>query len=178
MRETARVAHSVLVVPVPGVEDFVVGRTLRYDASFHSRDPRFVHAHLTLLGPWLSAPDERDLAIVGDLAAAAEPFDYRLDEVAVFPEGIIHLVPEPAEPFAALTKALVAAFPECPPYAGAFPDSVPHVTLDREAPGISAASVRAELPLPVDGRATRIDLQWWDNDDCHVMASWPLGERR
>ena len=126
----------------------------------------------------MSEPGERELAIVGDLAASTEPFDYRLDEIAVFPEGIIHLVPEPAEPFAALTKALVAAFPECPPYAGAFPNSSPHVTLDREAPGISAASVRAELSLPVDGRATRIDLQWWDNHDCHVMASWPLGERR
>ena len=172
-------AHSVLVVPIPGVEDFVVARTRHYDASFLSADPRFVHAHLTLLGPWIPQPAEADLDVVAEIAAAAEPFEYQLDEVAVFPDGIIHLVPDPAGPFAELTKALVAAFPAHPPYGGAFPDSPPHVTFEREAPGITAGSVRAELAgvLPVTARAERIDLQWWDNDDCHVMASWPLGSK-
>ncbi len=170
-------AHSVLVVPVPGVEDFVVERTERYDASFLSADPRFTHAHLTLLGPWVPMPTPADLDVVAGIAASAEPFDYRLERVVAFPDGTIHLAPDPADPFAALTKVLFESFPDYPPYAGAFPDSPPHVTLEREAPGISVGSVRTELAavLPVVGVADRIDLQWWDNDDCHVIASWALG---
>lgn len=174
-----RMGHSVLVIPVPGVEGYVVERTIRYDRSFLSADPAFAHAHLTLLGPWLPEPAQADLDLVADIARRGEPFGYELREVAVFPDGTIHLVPEPLEPFAMLTKALVAAFPQCPPYAGRFPDSTPHVTLEREAPGISVASVRTELAglLPIAQTASQIDLQWWGNDDCHVRASWPLGAR-
>ena len=167
----------MLVVPVSGVEDFVVERTLRYDASFRSADPAFVHAHVTLLAPWLAEPTGPDLDVIAGIAAVADPFDYQLAELAVFADGTIHLVPRPLDPFALLTRAMVAAFPQCPPYAGRFPDPTPHVTLEREAPGITTDSVRAELGdlLPLVDTATRIDLQWWDNDDCHVMASWPLG---
>jgi len=174
-----RMGHSVLVIPVPGVEDYVVERTIRYDRSFLSMDPAFAHAHLTLLGPWLPEPAQADLDLVADIARRGEPFGYELREVAVFPDGTIHLVPEPLEPFVMLTKALVAAFPQCPPYAGRFPDSTPHVTLEREAPDISVASVRTELAglLPIAQTVSRIDLQWWGNDDCHVRASWPLGAR-
>jgi len=41
--------HSVLVVPVPALEEYVRARTAHYDASFVSADPAWVHAHLTVL---------------------------------------------------------------------------------------------------------------------------------
>jgi len=168
--------HTVLVVPIPELEAYVRARTLFYDASFLSTDPAFVHSHLTLLGPWLSSPSPEDLATVAAIAAGTPAFDYVLSQVAAFPDGLIHMEAADSAPFAALTRALVEAFPQCPPYGGTFPDPVPHVTLDRVADGISVESVRADLNgvLPARGRATRVDLQWWANDDCRVLASWEL----
>ena len=77
------------------------------------------------------------------------------------------------EPFAQLTARLVAAFPQCPPYGGAFPQPVPHLTLDRRCATVDPVTVRAAVSglVPAQGRAERVDLQWWDNDDCHVRTA-------
>lgn len=169
--------HSVLAVPVLELEEFVRGRTAYYDDSFLSADPAFAHAHLTLLGPWLTEPTERDLAAVGEVLTDAEPFETVLACVEEFPDGLIHLRPRPEEPLRALTAAFVERFPGCPPYAGRFEDPVPHLTLDRRSDGVDVARVAAALDgmLPVRLRVDRVDLQWWANHDCHVRHSWKLG---
>ncbi|EHK86527.1 hypothetical protein SZMC14600_14855 [Saccharomonospora azurea SZMC 14600] len=169
--------HSVLVVPVPELDEYIRDRTAHYDASFLSSDPAFVHAHITLLGPWLPKPSQADLDTVASIMAASDPFDTTLATVDTFPNGLIHLRATPDEPFRALTAALVQAFPQCPPYEGRFPDPVPHLTLDRCADGITRESVAADLRhlLPVPLHVDRVDLQWWANHDCHVRGSWQLG---
>lgn len=169
--------HSVIAVPVPALDEVVRERTARYDASFVSADPAFVHAHVTLLGPWLDDPTDDDLAAVAGVLADEPPFAFELDEVAEFPDGTLHLVPEPAGPFARLTARLAALFPQTPPYAGRYPAPVPHLTLEHRATGASVAGLRDELGdrLPVRARADRVDLQWWANDDCHVRHRWGLG---
>lgn len=169
--------HTVLVVPVPELNDFVRARTEFYDASFLPADAGFVNAHITLLGPWIGAPTAADRAIVAAIARQVRPFDADLAEVAQFPDGTIHLVPSPAAPFTALTDLLVAAFPDHPPYGGAFDPPAPHLTLDRRTSTITVSSVRAALAplLPTRTHVDRIDLQWWANDDCRLLASWPLG---
>jgi len=173
--------HTVLAIPVPELDDVVRERTAFYDASFVSTDPDFVHAHITVLAPWVTAPTERDLATVADIAAQAEPFEMSLADVEAFPDdGVFHLRPDPDEPLRKLTAALCAEFPEHPPYAGEFPDPTPHLTLDHPAGGVTLAEVRDRLAphLPVTSRATRLDLQWWDNHDCRLLRSWPLGGDR
>lgn len=169
--------HSVLVVPVPALEPFVVARTRHYDPSFLSADPRFVHAHITLLAPFLPAPGPAELETVAKIAAAAEPFDFVLAELRVFAGGTIHLAPEPADPFAVLTAELVAAFPQCPPYEGLF-DAVPHLTVDHLAGGVDVGSTRSALGdlVPAHCRADRISLQWYANHGCRTLAEWNLGE--
>jgi 2'-5' RNA ligase superfamily protein len=167
--------HSVIAVPVPELDAFVRARTERYDPSFVSADPEFGHAHLTLLGPWLAAPTGADLATVGRIVSDQPPFAYTLAEVRQFPTGVVYLAPEPELPFRRLAERLAAAFPQTPPYAGEFPDSVPHLTLDHAVTGASAGSVRGELDLPVHAEADRVVLQWWANDDCHVQHTWRLG---
>jgi hypothetical protein len=117
------------VVPVPELESFVRGRWVHYEPDWVSRDPAFTHAHITALAPYLRKPTGADLARVGAVAAATAPFDYDLRDVRAFPDGCLHLAPDPAAPFAALTHALWVAFPQCPPYAGAY-DVAPHLTLD------------------------------------------------
>ncbi|WP_082606318.1 2'-5' RNA ligase family protein [Nocardioides sp. Root190] len=170
-------AHTVLAVPVPALDTWVRARWQHYDPAWVSRDPAFTHAHVTALAPFLAEPGAVDLARIAAIAAATASFDVTLAEVAAFPDGIVHVVPDPPGPFAALTAALWEAFPECPPYAGEFADVVPHLTLDHLSPEVSVASVAAELAglLPVRCRAERLELHWYAEGDCRVLASWLLG---
>ena len=169
-------AHTVLVVPVPALEGYIRGRWEHYDAAWVSRDPAFTHAHITALAPFRPSPTEGDLARVAAIARATPAFDFVLDEVTAFPDGIVHAVPAPAAPFAALTARLWEAFPDCPPYAGEFADVVPHLTLDRLGPGVSIASVTADLSgtLPASAPADRLELHRYAEGDCRVLASWSL----
>lgn len=174
---TFSLGHSVIVITVPELDDFVRERTARYDASFVSTDPTFTHAHITLLGPWLGEPTDDDLRTVADIVAAELPFSFALNEVGEFSDGNLHLVPEPSGRFARLTAQLTAAFPQTPPYAGRYAEVSPHLTLDHRATGATAAALRAELEhlLPVQSRADSVDLQWWANHDCHVRHTWRWG---
>lgn len=167
--------HSVLLVPVPELEPFALDRWLHYLPSWVSRDPAFTHAHITALSPYLAAPTAADLARVAAVARATAPFDYVLRDVQELVDGFILVAPEPAGPFAALTAALWEAFPHCPPYAGQY-DVAPHVTLDQRSDTVSVASTRALLGdlLPARCRADRLELHWYEADNCHVVADWKL----
>ncbi len=185
--------HAVLQVPVPALERFVRARTRHHDPAYLSPDPEHVHAHVTVLGPLPGDGDGVDAetaALVAKAVAAVAAFDYRLTRIATFPDGIIHLLPEPDDGFRALTARLVEAFPQFPPYAGAFgslEELQPHLTLDLRAEGpgevVTEESTRALLatlldhPLPLACRAERVDLAWYEQDHCCTLASWPLGGR-
>ena len=82
-----------------------------------------VPAHVTIVSPFLdssrldSAVSARLRQIVGKVPA----FGVRLGRVRRWPPsalgpGVVWLEPVPSEPFVALTRAIWAAFPECPPY--------------------------------------------------------------
>jgi len=167
----------VLAVPVAALEPYVRARWEHYDPAWTSRDPAFTHAHITLLAPFLPAPTAADLDRVAEIARATPAFDFRLAEVAVFPDGIIHAVPEPAGPFADLTARLWRAFPQCPPYEGEFGEVVPHLTLDSVGPEVSVASVETDLAslLPVTVRADRIELHWYEEMNCRFLLGWSCG---
>ncbi|TWG94207.1 2'-5' RNA ligase superfamily protein [Nocardioides sp. J9] len=173
-------AHTVLLVPVPALEPYVRARWEHYEPGWVSRDPAFTHAHVTALAPFLPDPAAADLAVLAEAAASVPAFDFELTEVAAFPDGVIHLLPEPAGPFSSLTGRLWELFPQCPPYAGEFADVVPHLTLDHTAAGVTVESVRADLAglLPVRCRADRLELHHYAEGDCRVLASWPLGPSR
>ena len=166
----------MLVVPVPALEVFVRERTAHYDAGFVSPDPRFTHAHVTVLGPWRPRLVPADARVLARIAAEVEPFDFRLERIDTFPNGIIHLVPEPDAQLRELTRRAYAAFPDCPPYADEF-EPVPHLTLDLRSERVTEASTRALLGdvVPCDVRAERLDLAWYEAGRCHVMDSWGLG---
>jgi len=171
--------HSVLLVPVPALEPFVLSRTRHYDESYVSADPAFVHAHVTALGPFLPPEQVTDEVVrtVDEIACATEQFDFTLERVATFPNGIVHLLPDPGDAFRALTTALSQAFPQWPPYEGAFPDPVPHLTLDAVSDTVSEASTRRAVApwVPAACRAARLDLAWYEPHRCRVLRSWRLG---
>lgn len=169
--------HSVLQIPVPAVETFVRGRTEHYDRAYLSADSAFTHAHITVLAPFLPDPHPDALAAVESILASSEPITFTLRRLETFPSGIIYLAPEPAEPFRDLTERFVTAFPQCPPYRGAFPEIVPHLTLDQRSAGVSEESTRRLLgdTIPVTCLADRVDLAWYEPHRCRLMTSWPLG---
>ncbi len=181
-----RPGHTVLAVPVPGLDGWVRERTRGYDPAWVAADPAFVHAHVTVLAPWLVAPGPRDLARVGTLVGAVPAFEARLGDVAVFADGLVHLRPEPREAFAGLTRVVAQAYPDHPPYGGRHggPDSVqPHLSLDVVGPGpaphdrpVTPASVSSDLAglVPLTTRVERVDLQWWQEGRCRLLRSFPL----
>ena len=134
--------HAVLLVPVPQLEPFIRARWEHYDPAWVSDDPAFAHAHVTLLSPFLAPPLSAGVrrtllrALSGHHA-----FRFDLRRIATFPNGIVHALPEPDDGFRRLTADLVAGFPQCPPYAGEFPDPVPHLTLDLAHGEVTEASV-------------------------------------
>lgn len=172
---TSGSGHAVLAVPVPELEPFALDRWRHYLPTWVSGDPAFTHAHITVLSPYLPRPSAADLARVAAVVRATPAFDYVLRDVDELADGFILTVPEPAAPFAALTAALWEAFPQCPPYAGEYVAS-PHVTLDQRSADVSVASTRALLGdlLPARCRADRLELQWYEEGNCHVVADWKL----
>lgn len=114
---------------------------------------------MTVLYPFVGrrAVDDDLAAEVAAIAGRHEAFDFSLAAVRSFPNGTTWLAPDPAEPFAALTRAFVHRWPEHPPFAGRFPDPVPHLTI---APRRPAEDVEAEIAarLPVAARATEVWL--------------------
>ncbi|GAB2990767.1 2'-5' RNA ligase family protein [Nocardioides montaniterrae] len=168
--------HSVLVVAVPPLEDFVRARWEHHDPRWVSHDPAFTHAHVTVLAPLPEVPTEADLALLAAVASSARAFDFELTTIESTPGGLIHAQPKPREPFDELTSRVREAFPHLQPYAGAF-DPVPHVTLDHCSTGVTVADVERALGevLPAYVVASRLELHRYAEGDCRVLHTWPLG---
>jgi len=163
---------GAIVVGVHAAEDRVAALRERHDASARLG----MQAHVTLLVPFAAAP--ADPAMLGDLArlfAGFEPFDVRFGSVGRF-ERTVYLVPEPAAPFIAMTRALAAAFPAYPPYGGAHADVVPHLTV-ADGDAARAAEVAADLDAqfaalgPIE---TRIRSAQWVDD---ASGRWRTAHR-
>ncbi len=116
--------------------------------------------------------DEATAREVAAIAYGIDPFDETFATVGRFDDGTTYLEPQPLEPFRQMTSAFVAAFPDCPPYGGAFPEPHPHLTvgarLDDAAAGALAAEMMAGLSISmrVDGLTLLVedDLGHWTVD--------------
>jgi 2'-5' RNA ligase len=138
---------------------------------------------VTVLFPFLPAASLTP-AVRGEVAAiarSADPFAVRFERVGRFP-GVVYLAPEPPAPFSALTGAVHAAFPDYPPYGGAFDVVIPHLTIT-EVVGASlddmqldAIAAEAGRNLPFGTRVTRLEVIV-EGDDGRWSGKWriPLG---
>ncbi len=110
-------------------------------------------AHITVLYPFL--PEDQITPEVGDqlvqLFAGQSAFDIVLAGCARFSGGVLYLAPRPAQPLRALTRAVVAAWPQTPPYGGLFDEVVPHLTV-----------------------ATQVESPIMDQIEQHVSAMLPI----
>ena len=118
--------ETAFIVRVPEAEGHVASLRSRFDASIHLGVP----AHITVLVPFM-APDQITQSVLVQIQAALSQvpsFAFSLCHVPRFP-ATAYLAPEPAEPFIALTEALVRTFPEFPPFRGEHESIVPHLTV-------------------------------------------------
>ena len=118
--------ESAFIVSVPEAEGLVSSLRERFDASARIGVP----AHITVLVPFMS-PELITPAVLHQAQAAlsrVSSFAFSLARVGRFP-STAYLAPEPAEPFVALTQALVEEFPEFPPFRGEHSSIVPHLTV-------------------------------------------------
>ena len=109
-----------------------------------------VPAHVTILFPFLP-PDEVDEGALLDLCARFAAFDFTLDRVERFENGLVWLHPEPSARFAELTAAVWERWPERPPYEGAFDEVIPHLT-------VSESPLDLDVALPIAARAHEVVL--------------------
>jgi 2'-5' RNA ligase len=123
--------NAALLVPFPTVAPEIDG----------------LPAHVTLLFPF-PEPHRDVVEATGDVLSGVRAFDVEFREVRRFP-NVAYLAPEPAEPFAALTHALVQRFPAWQPYGGQFDEVIPHLTIARDKP---------QPPLPARARAVEAVL--------------------
>lgn len=126
-----------------------------------------VPAHVTLLFPFVPVASLRAdvLASITRVADGAQAFDVAFRAVRRFepgpgaPNGVVWLAPELTVPFVSLIDRLWKAFPEYPPYGGAFDDVIPHVTLaDDDAARMDANEAEAAGHLPFRRRVRDIAL--------------------
>ena len=169
--------ESALVILVPEADRLVKRFRDQFDPAAASGIP----AHITVLYPFM-APRHISPAVMARLSglfAACAPFDVALAELRRFPK-VLYLAPQPDDPFRRLTQWIVAHFPDCPPYGGAFAEITPHMTFAHSADperleGIARdfLTLRADQ-LPLRVRATEAALI--DNEDgaWHVHATFPF----
>ena len=174
-----RPAESCLLVPVPEAEQAVGGLRAHLDRAAAWGVP----AHVTILYPFVLPG-----AITGEVIEAAAAaiasvpaFDCEFARTSWFGQEVLWLAPEPDAPFRALTSAVHAAFPECPPFGGIYSEVVPHLTIGARPPGgpgrLEVAEAEVIPALPV---RTRVSAAWLMTGtqtaaSWHVIAEMPLG---
>lgn len=130
-------AEFALAVPFPGLVELVgVGNDLP--------------PHVTVLYP---CPDEP--AAIAQVLAPFDQFEVRFPRLDRFP-GTLWLAPEPAEPFVAMTEAMVARFPDWQPYRGVFGSVIPHLTVAQAS--LDDVAVQVEPLLPLQSRVESVVL--------------------
>jgi hypothetical protein len=171
-------ARSGLVVPVPEAEPVIGALRMRLDQNAALGVP----AHVTVLFPFVPAADIDDgvLGAVADVVGPVPPFGYAFPRTDWFDDAVLWLAPADPGPFRELTARVVAAFPQHPPFDGAFGDVVvPHLTVGhgRPRPALAAAEQEVLPRLPVTGTASEVLLlaQTGPGGRWEQRASFPLG---
>jgi 2'-5' RNA ligase len=150
---TESVLRSALILAVPEA-----GRSVEQwrERTCTDKPSIGIPAHVTLLFPFVPASeiDDRLVAELSELFGGFENFNFELRETRRWPE-MVYLAPEPPEPFVDLTEAIVARYPDYPPYEGVFDSIVPHLTVAHGGAsllGQAEAELLESLPIGVVAR--------------------------
>jgi len=161
--------QSAVLVPVPEAEALVGAWRAVHDPSARAGVP----AHITLVVPWVPPQEIKPghFAELEELLADQHAFDYSLEAVRWFGKRVLWLAPSPAAPFKRMTSVLAEHF-DTPPWQGEFPEVVPHLTVGLAGPGegngMSEAAEDLASKLPINCRATEVDVMCGDGADWTV----------
>jgi 2'-5' RNA ligase len=171
--------ESAILVPVPEAEPVVGALRAGLDRSAGLGVP----AHVTVLYPFVP-PQQITGAVIAAAASAVASvasFECQFAGTGWFGADVLWLTPEPAGPFRSLTAAVHAAFPQYPPFRGAFAEVIPHLTVGDRPEGGRATLRAAEAEvLPMLPVCTRVSRAWlMAGTDApgswRVLAALPLG---
>ena len=168
------------MIPVPEAEPAVafLRRALTADGA------EGMPPHVTLIYPFA---DDSQLvpsrirevrAVIGRFRS----FEFSLAEARRFDnlphESYVWLAPTPALPFVELVEALAEAFPEHPPFGGAFPTIVPHLTVAASTDDTKLRHVEASLSsrLPIEATATTVSIMEQVDGTWRLVADAPLAQ--
>jgi 2'-5' RNA ligase len=100
--------ESAVLVPALGVGQLVRDLRMQYTPSARAGVP----PHVTLMIPFVPPRDLTDAAndALTTLMSRTRAFDFSLTQVSQFDAGVVYLEPEPAEPFARLTRQISRQF--------------------------------------------------------------------
>jgi hypothetical protein len=174
LRQTQSVGHTVIQLDVPELEPMVRPLVIAANPAVSIPDDGTVCAHITLLGPFVDEQhvDAELLTTLHGLLDEVSAFTFELSNVRRFPSGLLYLAPRPAEPFTRLTAMLTEAFPDWPPYGGAFHDVVPHLSLGS---GLSAGQLQQlQARLPIAATADAVSLTGWSDGSIKTLTRIPL----
>lgn len=163
--------ETAVIVPLPGID------ALR-QVWVPERTDSGMPAHVTLLYPFAS--DAADSPIVQQTLrqefGATSTFEVRLARFDRFP-GVLYLVPEPVETFRRLTQRLMALYPQCKPYGGAYEGITPHLTIAHNMgwERFNAIEAAAAPQLPITVTATEAWLMRFDGQRWQPCAVHPFG---
>lgn len=151
------VGETGLIVPLVGLDPHVLRVWSELNGSTTNVPP-----HVTIMFPFLPGDQITGHVLdrVAAVFAASGPFDVTFDETGWFDRRVMYLRPNQAQPFIDLVNALMAEFPECQPYGGAFTDIKPHFTIaeDRSYRILREAEVRVRRHLPITCAASQVWL--------------------
>jgi hypothetical protein len=123
--------------------------------------------HVTVL-----VPCPGDVVAITEVLGPFDAFDVGFPRLERFPDSV-WLVPEPAEPFAAMTEAMVDRFPDYPPYGGIHDRIVPHLTVAQAQ--LDETKALVEPLLPLHSRAeTAVLYEHADADHWHEAHTFDL----
>ncbi|WP_344219479.1 2'-5' RNA ligase family protein [Kribbella sancticallisti] len=174
------VARTAILIAVPELAEF----TDRWRSSSNSSTRPYraltelIPPHITVLVPWMPDPTPEHVQRLEDAVAQVEPFELSFPAAGQFANGTAWLRPEPFDQVRDLLRTVIAAFPQCQPYGGEFPDPHPHLTISSR--GGAAVVAEAEDVLAAEKAPTVCldDLTLWREGEDGVWqltGAVPLG---
>ena len=165
--------ESALLLRCPAAEGAVAAQRARLDRAAAVGVP----AHVTVLYPFrpaglLTAAEHLRLT---RLFAGLPAFSLTGARTAWFASEVVYVELAEEEAVRSLVDAVSTAFPEHPPYGGAFADVVPHLTIghDHDVATLRAAEDAVSARLPFVQRVDAVEL-WSGPPPASSSGRWRL----
>jgi 2'-5' RNA ligase len=163
-----------LVLLIPDL-DPLVGR---WRALYDPVTAHGMPSHVTIVYPWKPAATitTSDRIALAELARSQKPIELSFAGFGRFDETL-WLDPQPTSPIRRLVDAVVAHWPDYPPYGGQFTVVVPHLTVSdgRDPESVQHVVDDLEPQLPLTTSVRELTLMCCTSNRWSLDSSYPFG---